>query len=150
MVAAAGAMAMSNPLLLNPLILSQVINAQQLNQNDPKFHFSQVNKCQNYLQFHFFPSKTKSIKFHFSWTQVKKIHHFTVNYPKFHFHQIINQLYKIIYNFISIVVNLQVINLLIHKVLFKRLPNLRVANIPPDPMSFNVLDYHFIILNHLG
>jgi hypothetical protein len=45
MVAAAGAMAMSNPLLLNPLILSQVINAQQLNQNDPKFHFSQVNKC---------------------------------------------------------------------------------------------------------
>jgi hypothetical protein len=43
MVAAAGAMAMSNPLLLNPLILSQVINAQQLNQNDPKFHFSQVN-----------------------------------------------------------------------------------------------------------
>jgi len=44
MVAAAGAMAMSNPLLLNPLILSQVINAQQLNQNDPKFHFSQVNK----------------------------------------------------------------------------------------------------------
>jgi hypothetical protein len=51
MVAAAGAMAMSNPLLLNPLILSQVINAQQLNQNDPKFHFSQVKTSVNDPQF---------------------------------------------------------------------------------------------------
>ena len=41
MVAAAGAMALSNPLLLNPLILSSFINAQQ-NTDENKFDLAQV------------------------------------------------------------------------------------------------------------
>jgi hypothetical protein len=42
MFAAAGAMALSNPLLLNPLLLNQFLLAQHLNPNDAKPNLSQV------------------------------------------------------------------------------------------------------------
>jgi hypothetical protein len=42
MFAAAGAMALSNPLLLNPLLLNQFLLAQHLNPNDAKHNLSQV------------------------------------------------------------------------------------------------------------
>ena len=42
MFAAAGAMALSNPLFLNPLLLSQFISAQQSNTDEPKLNFNQV------------------------------------------------------------------------------------------------------------
>jgi hypothetical protein len=42
MVAAAGAMALTNPLFLNPLILSQFINAQQVNPDEQKLNINQV------------------------------------------------------------------------------------------------------------
>ena len=46
MFAAAGAMALSNPLFLNPLLLSQFISAQQSNTDEPKLNFNQVSTKQ--------------------------------------------------------------------------------------------------------